>query len=135
MLKQLSIFAENKKGTMQDITNVLSSEGINIWGSVTNDSAEYGIIRMIVSDPELAKNKLEEKGYFCKLCNVIGVEMADEVGALNRLLKTLNDSNINVDYIYLSFNRDSGLPVQILHSADTHEVEDCIRAKGFKTIS
>jgi len=135
MLKQLSIFAENKKGTMQDITNILSSEGINIWGSVTNDSAEFGIIRMIVSEPEVAKRKLEEKGYFCKLCNVIGVEMADEVGALNRLLKTLNDSNINVDYIYLSFNRDSGLPVQILHSADTHEVEDCIRAKGFKTIS
>ena len=120
---------------MQDITNILSSEGINIWGSVTNDSAEFGIIRMIVSEPEVAKRKLEEKGYFCKLCNVIGVEMADEVGALNRLLKTLNDSNINVDYIYLSFNRDSGLPVQILHSADTHEVEDCIRAKGFKTIS
>ena len=135
MLKQLSIFAENKKGTMQDITNILSSEGINIWGSVTNDSAEFGIIRMIVSEPEMAKRKLEEKGYFCKLCNVIGVEMADEVGALNRLLKTLNDSNINVDYIYLSFNRDSGLPVQILHSADTPEVEDCIRAKGFKTIS
>ena len=135
MLKQLSIFAENKKGTMQDITNILSSEGINIWGSVTNDSAEYGIIRMIVSDPNLAKNKLEEKGYFCKLCNVIGVEMADEVGALNRLLKTLNDSNINVDYIYLSFNRDSGLPVQILHSADIPEVEDFIREKVFKKIS
>ena len=135
MLKQLSIYAENAKGTMKEITDVLTNEGINIWGSVTNDSAEFGIIRMVVSEPERAKEKLEQAGYFCKLCNVIGVEMADEVGALNRLLKALYDSNINVDYIYLSFNRDSGLPVQILHSADTHEVEDCIRAKGFKTIS
>ena len=134
MLKQLSIFAENKKGTMQDITNTLSSEGINIWGSVTNDSAEFGIIRMIVSEPEVAKRKLEEKGYFCKLCNVIGVEMADEVGALNRLLNTLYDSNINVDYIYLSFNRDSSLPVQILHAEDTPEVETCIKAKGFRVL-
>ena len=83
MLKQLSIYAENKKGTMTDITEILSGEGINIWGSVTNDSAEFGIIRMIVSDPELAKEKLENAGYFCKLCNVIGVEMADEVGALS----------------------------------------------------
>ncbi|MBQ6638873.1 MAG: amino acid-binding protein [Lachnospiraceae bacterium] len=134
MLKQLSIYAENKKGTMRNITEILSEENINIWGSVTNDSAEFGIIRMIVSDPDLAKEKLEKAGYYCKLCNVIGIEMADEVGALNRLLKTLYDSNINVDYIYLSFNRDSGLPVQILHADDTPEVEDCIRSKGFKVV-
>ena len=134
MLKQLSIYAENKKGTMRNITEILSEENINIWGSVTNDSAEFGIIRMIVSDPELAKEKLEAAGYFCKLCSVIGIEMNDEVGALNRLLKTLYDSNINVDYIYLSFNRDSGLPVQILHADDTPEVEDCIRSKGFKVV-
>ena len=134
MLKQLSIYAENKKGTMRNITEILSEENINSWGSVTNDSAEFGIIRMIVSDPDLAKEKLEKAGYYCKLCNVIGIEMADEVGALNRLLKTLYDSNINVDYIYLSFNRDSGLPVQILHADDTPEVEDCIRSKGFKVV-
>lgn len=134
MLKQLSIYAENKKGTMRNITEILSEENINIWGSVTNDSAEFGIIRMIVSDPDLAKEKLEKAGYYCKLCNVIGIEMADEVGALNRLLKTLYDSNINVDYIYLSFNRDSGLPVQILHADDTPEVEVCIRSKGFKVV-
>ena len=134
MLKQLSIYAENKKGTMMEITNILAGEGINIWGSVTNDSAEFGIIRMILSDPELGKKKLEEAGYFCKLCNVIGVEMADEVGALGKLLTTLKDSNINVDYIYLSFNRDSGLPVQILHAEDTPEVEECIRNKGFKIV-
>ncbi len=117
-----------------EITNILTGAGINIWGSVTNDSAEFGIIRMVVSDSELAKKKLEEAGYFCRLTNVIGVEMADEVGALNRLLKTLYDSNINVDYIYLSFNRDSGLPVQILHAADASEVEECIKAKGFQVL-
>ena len=72
-----------------EITNVLTGNNINIWGSVTNDSAEFGIIRMVVSDPELAKEKLEEAGFFCRLCNVIGVEMADEVGALNRLPLTV----------------------------------------------
>jgi hypothetical protein len=134
MIKQLSIYSENKKGTMMEITKVLTNNGINIWGSVTNDSAEFGIIRMVVSDPDLAKEKLEEAGFFCRLCNVIGVEMADEVGALNRLLNTLYDSNINVDYIYLSFNRDSSLPVQILHAQDTPEVEDCIKSKGFRVL-
>ena len=90
---------------------------------------------MIVSDAELARQKLEAAGYFCRLCNVIGVEMADEVGALKKLLQALTDSNINVDYIYLSFNRDSGLPVQVFHANDITEVEECIRSKGFKVVS
>ena len=52
MLKQLSIYAENKKGVMQNITGILKDENINILGSVTNDSAEYGIVRMVVSEPD-----------------------------------------------------------------------------------
>ena len=55
MLKQLSIYAENKKGALQVMTNALYEAGINIWGSVTNDGAEYGINRMVVSDPDKAK--------------------------------------------------------------------------------
>lgn len=134
MLKQLSIYAENKKGNMQHITEILTQENINIWGSVTNDSAEYGIIRMVVSDPEKAKAALEKETYLCKLTNIIGVEMDDEVGSLNKLLKALTDSNINVNYIYLSFNRETGRPVLVFHSDETAEVEDCIANKGFKVV-
>lgn len=100
MLKQVSIYAENRKGTMQKITAVLLQEDINILGSVTNDSAEYGIIRMIVSDPEKTVQALEKAGYLCRLTDVLGVEVEDEVGNLNRLLLALDESNINVNYIY-----------------------------------
>ena len=61
MLKQLSIYAENKKGALQTMTNALYEAGINIWGSVTNDGAEYGINRMVVSDPDKAKEVLTER--------------------------------------------------------------------------
>ncbi len=131
MLKQLSVYAENKKGTLQNITQLLAGEGINIWGSITNDSAEYGIIRMVLSDPDKAKEVLEKEGYLCKLTSVIGVELADEVGSLNKLLIALQESNTNVDYIYLSFNRDSGCPVQVFHSDDPLEVANCLKSKGF----
>ena len=60
MLSQVSIFAENKKGRLQNITSLLQKENINIWGSITNDSAEYGIIRMVVSNPEHAEKVLAE---------------------------------------------------------------------------
>ena len=134
MLKQLSIYAENRKGTLQSITQILADAGINIWGSCTNDGAEYGINRMVVSEPEKAMEALEGAGYLCRLTSVIGVELADEVGNLNRLLQALSESNININFIYLSFNRDSGLPVMVFQTEDSAEVESCIRKKGFSVV-
>ncbi len=134
MLKQVSVFAENSRGTMQKITAILEREQINIWGSVTNDSAEYGIIRMVVSDPEKALKALKEAGYLSQLNDVMGVELEDKVGNLNHLLLAFADSNINVNYIYLSFNRDSGKPVLIFQTEDIWEAEDCISAKGFSVL-
>ncbi|MBR2527153.1 MAG: amino acid-binding protein [Blautia sp.] len=134
MLKQISIYAENKKGTMQTITGILYENDINILGSVTNDSAEYGIIRMVVSDTEAALKALRAGGFICKQTDVLGIEVKDEAGNLNKLLKALLESNINADYLYLSFNRDSGMPIMVLHTPDIYEVEACLEAKGFKSV-
>lgn len=131
MLSQVSIYAENKKGTFQSITHILACENINILGSVTNDSAEYGIIRMIVSDPKRAIPALEKEGYLCREVAVLGVEIEDTPGSLNQLLQALLDSNINIDYLYLAFNRDSGKPIMVLHTDDVLEVKDCLQVKGF----
>ena len=134
MLKQISIYAENKKGTLQNITQILGENNINILGSVTNDSAEYGIIRMVVSDTPAACDALMKAGYLCRQTDILGIEVRDEVGMLNRLLQALLESNINADYLYLSFNRDSGMPIMVLHTPDIYEVEACLVAKGFKSV-
>ena len=134
MLKQVSIFAENKKGTMEDITRILLESDVNILGSVTNDSAEYGIIRMVVSDTQKAMQALRENGYICKVTDVLGIEVKDEVGNLNKLLRALLDSNISADYLYLSFNRDTGMPIMVMHTADIMEVEECLKSKGFTSL-
>ncbi|MCR5156439.1 MAG: amino acid-binding protein [Butyrivibrio sp.] len=131
MLKQISIYAENKKGCFQDITGLLNSNGINILGSVTNDSAEYGIIRMVVSDPDKCLEVLSSAGYLCKATPVLAVECPDEVGALDKILKTLYAGNINVNYIYLSFNRDSGLPIMVMHTDDVAQVENILSNHGY----
>lgn len=131
MLKQVAIFAANTKGAMKKITNTLFEADVNIMGSVTNDSAEYGIIRMVVSDPFKAEKALEEAGYMCRLTDVLGVEVEDEPGNLNHLLGDLQESNINIDYIYLSFNRASGKPIMVFHAPDTLEVEECLKMKGY----
>ena len=134
MLKQVSVFGENSKGTLQKITSILAEAEINIWGSVTNDSAEFGIIRMVVSDPEKAQEKLTEAGYMCRLSSVLGVEVADEVGNLNRLLLALSESNISINYMYLSFNRDSGKPVMVFNTDGIWEVQECLKSKGYNLI-
>ena len=119
---------------MEKITGVLLEESINILGSVTNDSAEYGIIRMVVSDPERAAEALRKAGFVCRLTDVIGVEVKDEAGSLHRLLGALSESNINVNYIYLSFNRESSMPIMVLHTEDCYEVEECLRMKGYTVL-
>ncbi len=133
-MKQVSIYAENKKGTMQKITGILLEQGINILGSVTNDSAEYGIVRMVVSDAETASEALLKEGFICRMTEVIGVEVEDEVGNLNRMLTILMDSNISVDYLYLSFNRDSGKPIMVFHCEDILEVRACLESKGYHVL-
>ena len=134
MLKQVSIYAENRKGTMCKLTGIFLEEGINILGSVTNDSAEYGIIRMVVSDANKACEALKKEGYFCRLTDVIGVEVEDKVGNLHALLETLEESNINVDYLYLSFNRESGKPIMVFHCDEVNEVEECLASKGYSVL-
>ena len=134
MLKQLSIYAENKKGVMQNITGILKDEDINILGSVTNDSAEYGIVRMVVSEPDKAMEALIAAGCLCHVIEVIGVEVEDKTGNLNDLLLTLKDSNVSVDYLYLSFNRDSGKPIMVFHTEDIMEVRSCLKSRGYTVL-
>ncbi len=130
-MRQVSIFAENTKGAMQQVTQMIHDASINIMGMVTNDSAEYGIVRMIVSDPDKVVEILKAKGYICKTQRVIGVEIGDKPGALNKLLY---DIDINVDYIYISYDRKTSAPIIILHTEDIPEVENCLTGKGYKVL-
>ena len=114
---------------MQNITGILKNEDINILGSVTNDSAEYGIVRMVVSEPDKAMEALIAAGYLCHVIEVIGVEVEDKTGNLNDLLLTLKDSNVS-----LSFNRDSGKPIMVFHTEDIMEVRSCLKSRGYTVL-
>lgn len=99
MIRQLSIFAENRKGAMHRVTRVLADAGINMNTLVTNDSAEFGIIRMLVNDTDAALKCMQTAGYLCHVDTVVAAEIGDECGSLNRLLETLDQGNVNLDYL------------------------------------
>ena len=135
MIRQLSIFAENKKGAMNRITQILFDAHINMNTLITNDSAEYGIVRVLVSDTDRAESVLRENGYMCHSESVIAAEIGDECGSLNRLLEIISAGNINLDYLYVTFNALSRLPVAILHTADLPEVQEFLQSRGYRTLS
>ena len=131
MLKQISVFTQNKKGAMQKLLAVLAEKDINVLGSVTNDSAEYGIVRMVVSDTEAAVSALRAADYIVSTVDVLGVELPDVPGSLERVLRSLLEINVFVDYIYLTFNRESASPMIILHTDSEQEVEAALIKRGF----
>ncbi|MBO7681744.1 MAG: amino acid-binding protein [Clostridia bacterium] len=132
MMKQVSVYAANKKGAMNRITTALREANVNLLALVTNDSAEFGTIRMIVDKPEEALYALREAGYISQLTDVIGVEIFDEVGGLDKLLADITFMNVSVDYLYICYNRDNNTVIAVLHTET--DIEDILAHKGW-TIS
>lgn len=99
-LKQLSIFIENKEGRIYNTLHILEDLKVNIRGLSMADTAEFGILRLIVADPVKVKEQLEERDYIAKLTEVIPVLIEDQPGGLNKILKILDDNNLNLEYLY-----------------------------------
>lgn len=134
MIRQISVFAENAMGTMKHITQVLEDAGISMSILITNDSAEYGIIRMLVNDTDRTVKALREAGYLCRSEQVLAVEISDDCGSLNRLLGALADGNINIDYLYVTYSLVSKLPYAILKTQDMGEVEEFLAGRGYRQV-
>lgn len=100
-VKQLSVFIENRTGRLEQVTEVLMEEDINIVSVSLADTNEYGLLRMIVSNPEKAKKALHQKGFSAILTDVLAVKLNNEVAALQNLLQLLSQAGLNVEYMYV----------------------------------
>ena len=98
--KQLSIFLENKSGRLTEVTEALASANINISAFSVADTADYGILRMIVSKPEQAEQLLKAKGLSVHITEVVGLVVPNEPGGLHRALQILSSEGISVEYMY-----------------------------------
>ncbi|NLK29327.1 MAG: amino acid-binding protein [Clostridiales bacterium] len=100
LIKQLSVFIENRKGRLERVTETLCKHNINILSFSLADTSEYGLLRMIVSDPEFGKKVLKEEGFSAKLTDVIAVKIAQKPGTLHDVLKLLFEAELSVEYMY-----------------------------------
>lgn len=100
VIKQLSVFIENKVGRLERVTEMLMKHNINIASFSLADTSEYGMLRMIVSDPDEGKRVLKEEGFSTNLTDVIAVKIAQKPGTLHEILKLLFEACLSVEYMY-----------------------------------
>ncbi len=99
-VQQLSVFIENKAGRVSEITDVLGTAGINIRGFSVSDTADYGIVRLIVDDPDKGRSVLQDAGFTVKKSEVICLNLPDHPGGLAGVLKVVSDAGVNIEYVY-----------------------------------
>ena len=100
MIRQLSVFVENKPGSLTLVTRALEEAGVNIRAFASFDTPEFGILRLIVDKPEQAKEELTHKGFVVRMGEVIGAELEDRRGSLRAMLELLAVEDVNVNYVY-----------------------------------
>lgn len=99
-IRQLSVFLENKAGNLNDALEILSNNQINIVALTIADTSEYGIVRLLVSNPELALDKLRENKFTVRIHDVLSLEMDPQPGSLHRILERFAEAGISMEYVY-----------------------------------
>lgn len=134
MIRQISVFVENKPGSMMHVTSALTEARVSIKAISTFDTPEFGIMRLVVDEPARAKESLTERGFVTRISEVMAVELKDEKGNLNQMLKILADGKINVNYIYSFVIRGERAPVMVFHTDDFEKAAEVLHAAGVKLV-
>ncbi len=133
-VKQISIFLENKKGRLWKALSTLVDAGINLRALSLADTSEFGILRLIVPEPETAAEVLRERGFVVKLKEVVAVEMDDRPGGLASILEVLKDSDINLDYIYAFVHEKKDKAILFMSAEDLETLEGTLRDAGIRLV-
>ena len=99
-VKQLSVFIENKAGRVSEVTDVLGEADVNIRGFSVSDTADYGIVRLVVDDPHSGHDALTKAGFTVKENDVVCLDLPDHPGGLAGVLKVVSNAGVNIEYVY-----------------------------------
>ncbi len=134
-LNQLTVFVQNQKGVLVDITNALSDANIDIRALSIADTKDFGILRLIVDGNEKALATLKGKGYLVNITPVVGVKIGDAPGKLARALEVVDKAGINVEYLYAFLTRTEKHAYVVIRVADNNKAEQVLEEAGFHLIT
>lgn len=135
MVKQISIFLENKKGRLAHVCKVLGEAGINIRALSIADTTDFGILRLIVDNPLKAHEILNANGLVTKVTDVLAIEVSDTPGGLGMVLQKLEQANISVEYMYAFIGRAANNALVIMRVEDPEDAISVIRTTGINVLS
>lgn len=134
-INQISIFLENKPESLSELTDILAKNKINMRAIMLADTSDFGIARIISEDYEIASEILKKNDYIVKITGVIAIEIPDEAGSLNKILKLLANNGRNVEYMYGFTGRKTNTACMILRCTDIPKTEEILEKAGIHSIS
>lgn len=134
VIKQLSIFVENKRGRLAEITEVLAKNNVDIRALSIADTKDFGILRLIVNDPDTAVAMLKAEGFTVSLTKVICIAIEDKPGGLAKAMVLLNENEISVEYMYAFISRQEQDAYVILRVENNDSAIDVLTKNGFKVL-
>ena len=129
-IQQLSVFLENKPGSLEKFAKVLKDNNIDMISISIAVSLDFGILRVIVNDPYTATNVLRDAGYVIKITPVLGVELSDKPGAMLSILEALRLKSINIEYFYAFESKKKNTAYMIFRTENMSEAEKAVISTG-----
>ena len=135
-VQQISVFLENKPGTLKKMTGVLAAHGIDMRATSLAETKDFGIARLIVDDALEAVSTLKENDFVASLTPVLAIEIPDEAGGLDKLLDKFTDESVNIEYMYaFPGGRNTDRAVMIFRVADTKAAEARLTSAGVNVLT
>ena len=134
-VRQLSVFLENRPGRLCAATDLLAREGINLSALTVADTAEFGILRLIVDQPDRAREVLMGEGIIVRISDVLAVAMDDAPGGAVGILHLLSEAGLNVEYLYACVGKQSGKAIMIVRTDDIEKAEQVLQKGGYGEIN
>lgn len=132
--KQISVFVENRPGSLAEFCDVLLKHDIDMRALCVADAMDFGIVRVIVDDTYKTVNVLKEANYIAQLTDVLAIEMDDKPGALGKVLGLLQKENINLEYTYAFLARQPGKAYFIMKVSNLEKASNALTKAGIRTI-
>lgn len=135
LIKQISVFVENKLGRLADITQILSENKIDIRALSIADTTDYGILRLIVNNPEKAVEVLKNADMTVSITNVLAIGIPDQPGGFANAIRVLSDAGMGVEYAYAFITPEDGEAYVILRVDDNTKASEILKAGGVNLLS
>ncbi len=133
-IRQLSVFVENKKGSLHEITDVLAKAGIDLRSMCIADTSDYGIVRIIADDPVRAQKVLADNGHVANIREVTAFASPDVPGGLAQVLDILEDNGVNIEYLYALVTKNVGKAYAVARTDDHEKAEKVLCDNGIELL-